>query len=699
MPRTRSSLLSLLAIVLLGLFAYATSFDGAWLLDDHPTIERNASIRSLHSWAMLAPPPTVGTAGRPFANLTFALNYAVGGTRVIGYHAVNIALHLAAALLLAGVIRRTLELPGQAARWATHSHGVALAAALLWVAHPLTTATVTYVSQRTEALADAGIVAVLYALLRYVASGRRRWLLAGWATAAIAMASKETAVTIPIVAYAFDAWFIAGSWQQPWRQRRSWYLGLGAAWILLAVLLSLAHLGVRGVGLDQGVSPWRYAGIECSALLTYARLSLWPAPLVFDYGWITAPSPLAVILVAALVLVVAIGIARGCRAAWLAALWLLLLAPTSTLVPIAEQPIAENRAYLPLAIVCTAIVLGAYRWLGRRSLPLLTAAAVALGVITLQRNRLYASEATLWRDVVAKRPANARAFNVLGLLAYQTGDLDRAIALHARAVELRPSYAEAEGNLGADLLRAHRPADAIPHFRRAAAVQPGLPGISSNLGSALLEAGDVAGAIDALRLATRQLPGDPEPHLALARAYATGGSLADARAEFAIAQRLGPGSPDAQLDLGNRLLRAGDVPGALAAYRGALRANPDYAAAHNNLAAALVQAGDWAGALQEAKAALRLQPNYPAAHGTAATALLQLGDAAGACDHFRAALALDPRSAPSHTGLGFALSRLGRTAEAAQEFRTALQINPNYAPARRALTELNGMRDDQPAAR
>ena len=94
---------------------YANSFSLPLLLDDRVTILENPQIRDWTSPAVLFPARELPVAGRPLANLAFALNYAAAGAAVEGYHAVNLALHIACALLLFAVIRRTLNLPRVAA--------------------------------------------------------------------------------------------------------------------------------------------------------------------------------------------------------------------------------------------------------------------------------------------------------------------------------------------------------------------------------------------------------------------------------------------------------------------------------------------------------------------------------------------------------------------------------------------------------
>ena len=129
---------------------------------------QNPTIRQLWPlWQPLRPPAHGETVtNRPLLNLSLALNYAVGGLATWGYHAVNLAIHLAAALLLFGIVRRTLRLPAMRDRWGQAATGLALAVALLWAVHPLQTESVTYIVQRAESLAGMLYLLVLYGLIR-----------------------------------------------------------------------------------------------------------------------------------------------------------------------------------------------------------------------------------------------------------------------------------------------------------------------------------------------------------------------------------------------------------------------------------------------------------------------------------------------------------------------------------------------------
>jgi len=112
--------------------------------------------------------------------------------------------------------------------------------------------------------------------------------------------------------------------------------------------------------------PWT----ELRVVTEYLKLAFWPHPLVFDYGTeILAIDPLKAapygLIIVAILAGGAIAWRRSPMAGFLGVWFFLILAPTSTVMPIAEQPMAESRMYLPLAAVVVLVTLGGYA-LGRR---------------------------------------------------------------------------------------------------------------------------------------------------------------------------------------------------------------------------------------------------------------------------------------------------------------------------------------------
>jgi tetratricopeptide (TPR) repeat protein len=631
-------------IAIAGAAAYADSFSGPFTLDDKSSIMDNPTIRHLWPiWSALRAPVKSGVGGRPVLNLSFGVNYALGGLNAWGYHAANLAIHVLAGVILFGIARRTLaRLRGlSVARFldaggaACSDSTLAFAIALIWTVHPMQTEAVTYVSQRAESLMGLFYLLTLYGFIRY-AEGGRIWNAALSVVFCLAgMATKEVMVTAPVVVLLYDRTFVGGTLGEAWRRRWRYYLGLAGTWLLLGFLLRDVH--ERGVGLGLGGAWWEYALMESRVVVRYLGLAVWPHPLVFDYGswagrptWAAAPYVAVNLLLfaaAAWALVRPVQRGRGVRALGFAWAWVfLILAPTSSVVAVAGQPMAEHRMYLPLAAVAAVVVLGLHSLLGRRSPPVLLSLAVALGWLTWQRNGIYGSEERIWSDTVAKCPENVRAHNNLGLaLERIPGRSDEAIAQYEEALRLDPKYEEAHNNLG---------------------------------------------------IALEKMPG----------------RLDEAIAQYEEALRLMPDVPEAHYNLGSALARIpGRLDEAIAQYEEALRLKPDYPKAHNNLGSALARTpGRLDEAIAQYEEALRLEPDYAEAHYNLGNALAKMPRRLEeAIAQYEEALGLAPDVAAFHMNLAVTLLRIpGRTGEAVTQLREVLRLQPGNAPARQLLARI-----------
>ena len=532
-------------ILAAGVWAYSTSFRGVFVLDDVRAIARNSTIRSLWPLTTALAPPTGSTvAGRPVANLSFAINHALapaapaevpaagagsGGAAPLDpapYHAGNLFIHLLAALALFGVVRRTLLSPsihklgdervhsglsaerapstgsarkntqpslrvealsapmssscGSASSW------LALVIALVWVVHPVQTAAVTYVVQRVESLMGLFYLLTLYCAIRASTDSRTRW----WSAAAIAscacgMATKEVMVTAPIMVAIWGRLF--GTADADGRGRMRWGLmaGLASTWIVLASLVANEQ---RGPSVDIAwEAVWPYLLAQAEVVVHYLRLALWPSPLVFFYDWPIVSSFGAVAwqagLLTALVIVTAIGIARRHPASFLGAWFFLILAPSSSVLPIVTEVAAEHRMYLPLAAVAALVVCAAFV-LGRKWIPSPKVAVVAgvlaaiavvglLGVETRARNRVYWSAEGLWLDTVSKRPHDARSRVACGEALAGAGRMAEAEAQLQVGVTLAPDDPFARVRLGTVLAQQRKYDAAVPEFERALGLRPG----------------------------------------------------------------------------------------------------------------------------------------------------------------------------------------------------------------------------------
>ena len=434
-------------LVTIVILTYANNLSGPFFFDDLEYIVANPHIRSFDPSVVLTGP----LIARPVVNLSLAVNYAFGGLDVTGYHAFNILLHAVNTLLLFGLVRGALRTNSAASHRDPRTSGVAAIIAALWAVHPLQTESVNYLTQRSELFAGFFYLMTMYASAR--GSGRR---LDGWQALAVitcflGMATKQWMVTAPVLVLLYDMCVASRSPRDALSARPSLYAGLAASLTIVPALLFLG-LQPAAVGWWHGVSPYDYALNQSRMITRYLRLVVWPFPLVIDYG---EPTPLTVAdvwpdlaMVGALVVAAAILLFRRPRAGFLGAWFFVILAPSSSIVPIISEVGAERRMYLPLAAVVTFLVL----LVASRVKPLIGAVfAVAVGALlvarTMERNAEYADPAVLWRSATREIPTNPRAHNSLGATLGMRGEVEEAIAEFNEALRLRPGYVNARENL------------------------------------------------------------------------------------------------------------------------------------------------------------------------------------------------------------------------------------------------------------
>ena len=678
--------------------AYANSFSSPFIFDDDNSILENPTIRSLQSLGTVLLPPCNGetVSGRPVLNLSLAINYALGGTRPWGYHATNLAIHLLNGLLLWSILRRTFQLPVLRSRLGDASTALALAVALLWVLHPLQTESVTYIIQRAESLASLFYLLALYGVLRGSQSRRPVvWYVVAVVACWVGAASKEIVATAPVVVLLYDRTFLTGSFRESLRRRWGVYLGMAASWAVVAGLITMTSLLKQGTS-TRVPSRWAYARSEPGVILYYLRLSIWPHPLCLDYGWPVANTWQAIVPgvlgVTAIVAAAWVGLKRRQGWGFCAAWFLLILSPTSSIVPL-EQLAFEHRLYLPLAGIVALVVAGSYvglqrmvsrGWLTNRAariwgIGLIIVSAEILGFLTYRRNEVYCSEVSIWEDTAAKSPHNARALNNCAEMLSQNGRVSEAAVLLQEALRIQPDYFEAHCNLATVLASLGRIEEATKHYQEATRLQPDFAIGYSNWGNMLLELGRTQEAIEQYQRASRCEKADPAIWYNWGTALLRLGHWNEAIEQFEHTLRLRTDYAEAHDNLGVALAEVGRIAEAIQQYEAALRIKPDHAEAHYNLAIRLAQTGRTAEAIEHYRRALEINPFYAAAHTNWGNTLLDQGKRDEAAEHYRQALRIRPNDFMAHNNLGGVLSSTGRAEEALEHYRQALLAQPNDA--------------------
>lgn len=643
---------------------YASGLTAPFIMDDASSVTANRSIRSLWPiWPVICYPHGEGRThdGRPLLNLSLAVNRAVTGMSPVGFRVVNIALHCVNALLLMTLARQLLARPAVPAAVRERAGEIAFVAALLWAVHPLGTGAVTYVVQRAESLGAFMILAtVLLAVISMLAAdaGRPTWTLPLVALlSALAGTAKETSVVIPFITLLIDRALLSGTWRGVLRHW-PWHLAAAASWP--SVIVMLTALGGRGssAGFGSGAQPWLYLLTQSRAIWLYLARIFWPQGLIFDYGdflssglaesggWLAATA----ILFAAVVY----GYGRAPVGFLGPLLFFVLLGPTSSIIPVKTQTIAEHRAYLASAALIVPLVAAAYRLAieVKFSRPVITglvaAVALALGLATAARNREFVNPEILWRKALAAEPRNERAMINLatqliakkkpaslaeaerllarvaetgrypkvysinvGSLAKAQGRFPEALAAIDAVLELTPDEPATLADRGYVLWKLSRLPEALADLDRAIALDDQIAPAWLNRGNVLLDLGKQE---EAERSFARSVEIDPKyakgwDHLGIARQAR--GDRAAALAAFDRAVSLDAADPEACYNRANLLVALGRPADALADYDAAIRNDPRFRDAHFNRGVVHLRAGRLGPARADIEAFVRLGGKPP----------------------------------------------------------------------------------------
>lgn len=659
-PNWRSHARRVLAIWGLLFIAYSNCFQAGLVFDNSAAIGQDPRIRHAAAQTVASiltrgyRPGTTDGLYRPLTTLSFLLNYTVfgDGTRPMGYHWVNLAMHGANVALVYAL--GILVFGEIAPAWAL---------AAIWGVHPLLTEAITNIVGRADLLAAFGVLAGMVCYMKAgSAAGRRRWgWLAGVAAAqAVGIFSKESAVVLPGIMLLYDLMWPKG---MTWRVRVRSYAAVALPLAAFFYLRSPLHLQLAVAFADNPLVKAGFWEARLTAVKVIGRflwLFLWPARLSADYSYNAVP--LGTDFEVLLTLGVCVAGALLCHRAgrpmtFFLALFFVAGLPTANLIVLIGSIMAERFVYLPSVGLAGCVVAGIHalawwkRWYAHAGLAMV---CLALASRTYARNSDWKDELSLWTSAVSVCPGSAKAHYNLG-----------------KALEVLPG----------------RTQDAVAEYRESLRIDPDHADVHNNLANALAAIpGRLPEAIAEYETALRLDPDRAEPHNDLANALVhLPERLPEAIAEYRAALRLRPDTAEIHYNLANALLQQpGGVTQAIDEYRAALRIDPNHADAHTNLGNALMRLpGRKQEAIAEYRAALRVDPGSVGAHIGLGNALSTIpGGDSEAIAEYREALRIRPDHAEAHYDLGTALAGApGGLPEAIAEFRLALQNQPDLFEA------------------
>jgi tetratricopeptide (TPR) repeat protein len=682
--------LSLIAVI--ATLIYSNTFSASFHFDDVNNIVNNPTIKSLSNFVDFS-----GT--RYIGFLSFALNYHFGGLNVFGYHLVNLLIHITNGFLVYSLVlllfkasesgkgQETAYLSAQTQESASTSSWIALATALLFVAHPIQTQAVTYIVQRFASLAALFYLSTVVCYLKWRLNSlenrsRYFWYAGALVSTILAMKTKENTFTLPFMLVLVELVFFRPLAKKSW-------IGLIPFLLTLPIIpLSSRHvLGEAEAGFAQEtieISRPDYLFTQFRVILTYLRLFILPIHQNLDYDYPIYHSLFELpVFLSFLFLLSLFGLAvflllnskRRTQTSQLMAfgiLWFFLtLSIESSIIPIRDV-IFEHRLYLPsvgfFLVMSVAIARGSESLRARVDckgfLSLFVSPGIyhlafflivtSLSIATYQRNFIWKDGFTIWTDVINKSPEKARAHLNLGIAYRDRQRFEEAFQEHQIALKLKPNYIDAHISLGLIYQNQGRLEEAIRELQMALKLKPDLAEAHINLGLIYQNQGRLEEAIRELQIALKLKPDLAEAHINLGLVYQNQGRLEEAIRELQIALKLKPDLAEAHINLGIIYKKLGRLEEAIREFQLALSLKSDLAEAYYNLGNAYTAQG-------------RIEEAIP---------------------KYQTALKLKPDDADTHNNLGQIYRQQGRIVEAKEEFKRVLEIKPDYPKARQALEKL-----------
>ena len=529
-----------LGIALIAAFeVYWPALHGPFLLDDShlPYMQPHVEHAPLRIWLHQM---------RPLLMFTFWLNFQQSGAdSTFGYHLVNLFLHFFNSIFIFLAVRKVLS-------WASveqmSARILSLFAAGLFLLHPLQTESVSYIASRSETLSVffvlAAFVVFLYRQAATISILRAICILVLFVAAGL---SKEHAAVLPALFILTDYfWNFEFSPSVIWRNWKLYIpIAIGVGIASVRIMAILRHNQTAGFQM-RGLSWYQYFFTECRVVWDYCRLFVIPVGQNLDpsidisrnvmaHGAIFALAGLLIATVLAWIYRRRFPLASY---GWF--VWIILLAPTSSFVPI-RDPMAERRMYLPFIGLLFITVEFLRRWKVSRNALVAALAAILVieGALTYQRNLLWSNAVDIWKDTVAKSPEKYRARFQLARAEYDAGDCADSAEQYQKIAELQRPHWDLLLDWGLAYDCAGNSQQAVEKFRQSADLRPSAH-TYSQLGMEYGKTGKYPEALDALQKAEDRNPRFAMIYYYRGNIHASQGDQAQAVADYQHVLALDP---------------------------------------------------------------------------------------------------------------------------------------------------------------
>jgi len=587
---SKSHLWPLIIIFFIGCLAYSNSFTGSFQFDDHSYIVNNPAVRDFRNIPRIL--KIMHSPTRLVGIMSFALNYHFHKLDVFGYHLINFIVHLISAYCVYWFVwllfdtPRLKEYPLRFSR-----RNVAWVTALLFIAHPLQTQAVTYITQRFESLAGMFYLGSLCFYLYFRTEGVGGKRMAGSFVlsvllAVLSMLTKEIAITIPLAILLIEVSFFKEFFENgKARQRIS----------LLVILLLLIVPAIFSFKIQQYLfgtyhseshvgdilTPPRYWLTQLRVFVAFLRLWFFPIGQNVDHDFpmsrhFLEPATAASGIFLSLLLMFSLRVRRAYPLVTFGILWFFVTL-SSNIFP-RTHVFWEHKMYLPSMGLSLLVASMLVHWIHEKK-KIFGAVSVLVCIfvfLTFQRNSVWETEFKLWSDALKKSPHKPRAMVNLGSIYMRTGNIEKALEFFNWALKADPESPEAYNNRG--LVYYHRKQFdlALNDYSKAIA-------FNSALSEAYINRAILYGHLEQVELALADYVNalklghlsNPMVYFNRGNLYAKQGDLQKAISEYGLAIQNYFEYPDVYRNRGNAYKLLGDYQKAIADYDKSLELNPE----------------------------------------------------------------------------------------------------------------------------
>ena len=606
----------LVILTVIGVLIYANTLNSPFVLDDGDFILEDAGIRitDLSAQELLDAARDGKPRHRLLPNMSWAVNYYFGQYHVVGYHVVNIMIHLMTAVFLFLFFHITFKqhfldqktnnnqtLPVNAAL-------IAFFAALIWMAHPIQTNAVTYICQRMASMVAMFFILTLLLYIKgrlsLMASGKLTiractWFAAALLAGACAMASKQNAGMLPLVIFLYE-WFFFQNLNTRWiRQKLVWLVPV----IIIIGALAFIYMGENPV--ERIISSYNRRTFtlperlftECRVVIYYISLLVYPGSdrfnLEHDFpisGSFAHPSTTWLSVTALLALLgLAVYKSKTDRLAAFCIFWFFINLLIESSV-IGLEIIFEHRTYipsmLPAAWVATAVFRQAHSV--RRATVCFIVLIAILTAGTVKRNHVWQNDVSILQDCVTKSPQKLRPLTNLGVAFYQKGDYRTALHIFQKALKTKSMIKkdlkfDVYDNIGLVYSKLNQDEKAIDFFTMALLIKPDYSKSHINLANLYLRQNKLDKAVTHFKAGLKSDPKNTEARIGLGIALAKQQKIDEAMDQLMIAIEIEPQNAVAHNSLGVVLAQNNKITEAILHFRQAVMINPDSVVAKQNL--------------------------------------------------------------------------------------------------------------------